>query len=69
MKVYYLCNLDLGWDNVVCIATSRMKCIEAYTDGEVILKTDIRTMIKDMQITNLFSNNDINLDKNNKLRI
>ena len=40
MKVYYLCNLDLGWDNVVCIATSRMKCIEEYTDGEVILKTD-----------------------------
>ncbi|HOB25687.1 MAG TPA: hypothetical protein PKG93_00865 [Bacilli bacterium] len=40
MKVYYLQHLELGWDNVVCIATSPQKCIESYTDGEVILKTD-----------------------------
>jgi hypothetical protein len=40
MKVYYLQHLELGWDNVVNIATSPQKCIESYTDGEVILKTD-----------------------------
>lgn len=40
MKVYYLLNIDLGWDNLVCIGTSRMKCIEAYTNGDVIPQND-----------------------------
>ena len=33
-------NMELGWDNVVSIATSPQKCIEEYTWGEVILKTE-----------------------------
>lgn len=51
MKVYYLQNTELGWDNVVSIATSPQKCIEDYTCGEVILKTekDVETYLKDNQ--------------------
>ena len=40
MKVYYLQNVELGWDNLVSIATSPQKCIEDYTDGEVMLETE-----------------------------
>lgn len=40
MRVYYLQNFELGWDNVVSIATSPQKCIEDYTDGSVILLSD-----------------------------
>lgn len=40
MRVYYLLDLELGWDNLVCLATSRIKCIEAYTDGDVMPKTE-----------------------------
>ena len=40
MKVYYLKNVDLGWDDVVSIATSPQKCLEEYTDGEIMLETD-----------------------------
>lgn len=40
MKVYYLQNLELGWDNLVSIATSPQKCLEDYTDGEVMLETE-----------------------------
>jgi hypothetical protein len=40
MKVYYLQNLDSGWDNVICIALSPQKCIEKYTGGEIILETE-----------------------------
>jgi hypothetical protein len=40
MTIYYLQDLDLGWDNVVCMATTRIKCIEEYTDGEVIPQND-----------------------------
>ena len=40
MKVYYLQNLELGWDNVVSMALTPQKCIESYTDGEVILETE-----------------------------
>lgn len=36
MKVYYLTSTKLGWDNVINITTSPEKCIEEYTDGEVI---------------------------------
>jgi len=31
MIVYYLQNKELGWHNVVSIATSPQKCIEDYT--------------------------------------
>lgn len=40
MRVYYLQNFELGWDNVVSIATSPQKCIEDYTAGTVILLSD-----------------------------
>ena len=40
MKVYYMQSHELGWDNMVAIALTRQKCIEGYTDGEVILETD-----------------------------
>ena len=40
MKVYYLQNVELGWDNLVSIATSPQKCLEDYTDGEVMLETE-----------------------------
>ena len=40
MKIYYLINTELGWDNLVCLATSRIKCIESYTDGEVTPQTE-----------------------------
>jgi hypothetical protein len=48
MIVYYLQNLELGWDNVVSIATSPQKCIEDYTNGEVILETeeDVKNYLK-----------------------
>ena len=51
MIVYYLQNKELGWHNVVSIATSPQKCIEDYTRGEVILKTekDVETYLKDNQ--------------------
>lgn len=40
MKIYYLISTELGWDNVICMATTPQKLIESYTDGEVILKTE-----------------------------
>lgn len=40
MKIYYLQDTEIGWDNVVCMATTKQKLIENYTDGEVILKTE-----------------------------
>lgn len=40
MKVYYLQNMELGWDNVCSIATSPQKCLEDYTDGEIMLETE-----------------------------
>jgi hypothetical protein len=40
MKVYYLTSTELGWDNVINIAVSPQKCIESYTDGEVILESE-----------------------------
>lgn len=40
MKVYYLLNTELGWDSLACIAVSPQKCIESYTDGEIIFKTE-----------------------------
>ena len=40
MEIYYLLDTELGWDSLVCLATSRIKCIEAYTDGEVIPATE-----------------------------
>lgn len=40
MKVYYLTSVELGWDNVINIATSPQKCIEDYTGGEVMLETE-----------------------------
>jgi hypothetical protein len=40
MKVYYLTNRDLAWDNVINIAVSPQKCIEAYTDGEIAPQTE-----------------------------
>jgi hypothetical protein len=40
MKVYYMQSLEMGWDNMVSIALTRQKCIEAYSGGEVILETD-----------------------------
>ncbi len=40
MKIYYLQNIELGWDNLVSIATSPQKCLEDYTDGEVMLETE-----------------------------
>jgi hypothetical protein len=40
MKIYYLQNTELGWDNLVSIGASPQKCLEDYTDGEVILETE-----------------------------
>ncbi len=40
MTIYYLQNTELGWDNLVSLATSPQKCIEDYTGGEVILETE-----------------------------
>lgn len=40
MEIYYLINLELGWDNVVSVATSPQKCIEDLTDGEIIPQTE-----------------------------
>lgn len=40
MKIYYLINVELGWDNVVTMALSPQKCVEDYTDGEVIPETE-----------------------------
>ena len=40
MKVYYLQDKELGWDNVVSIQLTKRKCIEDYTDGEVVLETE-----------------------------
>jgi len=56
MKVYYLQNVELGWDNLVSIATSPQKCIEDYTDGEIMLETqeDVKNYLK--------SNRDLRID-------
>ena len=40
MKIYYLINIELERNNIVNIALSPQKCIEEYTGGKVILKTD-----------------------------
>jgi hypothetical protein len=57
MKVYYLQNTELGWDNVVSIAMSPQKCIEDYTGGEVILETeeDVENFLKDNETLLLMS--------------
>jgi hypothetical protein len=57
MKVYYLQNTELGWDNVVSIAISPQKCIEDYTWGEVILETeeDVENYLKDNKTLFLMS--------------
>ena len=34
MKVYYLINPDLGWDNVVCIGISIKAVYQSYYEGE-----------------------------------
>ena len=40
MKIYILQNLELGWDNVVAIGTTKAACIRSYTDSEVDLKSE-----------------------------
>lgn len=40
MRVYVLINKELGWDNIVSISPSKVGCIENYTCGEIILKTE-----------------------------
>jgi hypothetical protein len=40
MKIYYLISTELGWDNLICLATTPQKLIEYYTDGEVVLETE-----------------------------
>lgn len=39
-KIFYLLDKGLGWDNLVALGTNRMKCIEDYTDGEVVCNTE-----------------------------
>jgi hypothetical protein len=40
MKVYYLQNVECGWDNVCSIGVSPQKCIEDYTGGNDVLETE-----------------------------
>ncbi len=51
MKVYYLINKELGYDNLVTIALTKQKCIEYYTDKEIIPQTDeeIEKFLKENQ--------------------
>lgn len=40
MVVYYLQNKELGWDNICSIGISPQKCIEDYTGGNDVPKTE-----------------------------
>lgn len=40
MKIYYLTSTELGWDNVICLATTKQKLISAYTDGDINFETE-----------------------------
>jgi len=47
MKVYYLQNTDLGWDNVVRLATSEQKLIENYTGVVLTTQEEINKFLED----------------------
>ena len=40
MKIWLLIHPDAGLDNVVRVSTTRRKCIEKYTDSEVIPQSE-----------------------------
>lgn len=40
MKIYILTNPELGWDNVVSASTTKVGCVAAFTDHEVLLHSE-----------------------------